>query len=91
MPIVPGVATGQQIILTKTGFLPQTLYSARDTPVVWTNLTAKTVTITVEHVGIAPAKVAPGATFSWVPNVLDFGYRSSTGDSGLVNVDAFGG
>ena len=34
--------------------------------------------------------IATGATYSWTPNVLDFGYKSSTGDVGIVNVGAFG-
>jgi hypothetical protein len=90
IPIKPSADTGQQIIYTSSGFLPRTLYSSLQTPVVWTNLSSKPLVLTLEHVGLAPVTIATGATYSWTPNVLGFGYKSSTGDFGIVNVGAFG-
>jgi hypothetical protein len=90
-PITPFADSGQQVVLTTSGFLPRTLYSALHQPVVFTNLTSKVITLTVEDVGIAPATIEPGGHFSWIPNVLAFGYKSSTGDGGIVNVGAFQG
>ena len=90
IPIKPYSDTGQQIIYTSSGFLPRTLYSSLHTPVVWTNLSNKPLVLTLEHVGVAPVTIAVGATYSWTPNVLAFGYASSTGDFGYVNVGAFG-
>jgi len=89
-PIKPFGDTGQQIILTSTGVLPRSLYSSLHQPVVWTNLTSQPVTLTIEHVGLAPVTVQPGATYSWTPNVLSFGYTSSAGGSGYVYPGAFG-
>jgi hypothetical protein len=90
IPIKPYSDTGQQIIYTSSGFLPRTLYSSLHTPVVWTNLSTKPVVLTLEHVGVAPVTIAVGATYSWTPNVLAFGYQSSNRDFGYVNVGAFG-
>ena len=56
----------------------------------WTNLSPKPLVLTLMNVGVAPVTIATGATYSWTPNVLDFGYKSSTGDAGIVNVGAFG-
>ena len=88
-PIQPYADTGQQVVLSPTGFLPRTLYAALHDPVVFTNLTSKVVTLTVENVGLAPVKIQPGGHYAWTPNVLAFGYKSSTGDAGIVNVGAF--
>jgi len=91
MPINPLQDTGQQVVLTSGGFLPRTLYSAMEKPVVFTNLTAKPITLTLTDIpGVAPVVIAPGGSWSWVPNALQFAYRASTGDWGLVEVGAFG-
>ena len=88
--ITPYSDSGQQIVLTASGALPRTLYTALKTPIVFTNLTAHPLTLTIEHVGIPPATIASGETFSYTPTVLAFGYKASNGASGIVNVDAFG-
>jgi hypothetical protein len=90
IPIKPSSDTGQQIVYTSSGFLPRTLYSSLQTPVVWTNLSSKPLVLALEHVGVASVTIAVGASYSWTPNVLGFAYRSSTGDAGIVNVGAFG-
>lgn len=81
--------SGQQIILTSSGALPQQLFSNVSTPVTWTNLTDKTLTLTVVASGRSPQQIPPGGSYTWTPNVLDFGYRASNGDRGGVNVGAF--
>jgi hypothetical protein len=81
--------SGQQIIVTSTGALPQQLFSAVSTPVTWTNLTDKTVTLTLAVAGQPPKQVPPGGSYTWTPNILDFGYQVSNGDKGGVNVGAF--
>src|ERR1700722_9899972 len=88
-PIHQVTDTGQQIILTATGALPQQLFSAVSTPVTWTNLTNRTVTVTVTGGGHSPQSIPPGGPYTWTPNVLDFGYVVSNGDKGGVNVGAF--
>jgi hypothetical protein len=89
-PITPLNDTGQQIVYTSTGFLPYTLYSSLQTPVVWTNLSPKPLVLTLLHTGVAPVTIPVGGTYSWTPNVLDFGYAAQNGDAGIVNVGAFG-
>ena len=37
-PIDPLQATGQNVVFTPTGFLPRTLYSSLNTPIIYTNL-----------------------------------------------------
>jgi hypothetical protein len=88
-PITPFADTGEQVVLTSSGFLPRTLYASTQQAVVFTNLTTKPVTLTIEDVGLKPAVLQPGATYHWIPNVLAFGYKSSTGDGGIVQVGAF--
>lgn len=83
--------TGQQVILTSKGVLPRTLYAALNTPVVFTNLSSRPLTLTIEHVpGVRPQTVAPGGTYSWVPTALAFDYRITGGDWGNVQVGQFG-
>jgi hypothetical protein len=81
--------SGQQIILTSHGVLPQQLFSAVSTPVTWTNLTDKTLTVTLVDTGQPAKQLPPGGSFTWTPNVLDFGYTVSDGDKGGVNVGSF--
>jgi hypothetical protein len=88
-PIKPFSDTGQQMVLTSSGFLPSQLYAATAQPVVVTNLTPKTVTITMTGTGAPPHTLAPGASFSYTPTVLAYGYGSSTGKHSVVNVGAF--
>jgi hypothetical protein len=88
-PIQTFADTGQQVVLSPSGFLPRTLYAALHQPVVFTNLTSKVVTLTIGNVGLAPVQLQPGGHYEWTPNVLAFGYKSSTGDAGIVNVGAF--
>src|SRR5580704_3365096 len=52
--------SGQQIILTSNGVLPQQLFSAVSTPVTWTNLTGKTLTLTLADTGQTPKQILPG-------------------------------
>lgn len=88
-PIDQAVATGQQIVLHSHGVLPAQLFASGSSPVVWTNLTSQTITLTINNVGLSSQKIAPGASYSWRPNVLDFSFSASNGGKGVVNVDAF--
>jgi hypothetical protein len=88
--ITPFSDSGQQIVLAASGALPRTLYSALKTPVVFTNLTAHPLTLTIKDAGIPPATIVSGGTFSYTPTVLAFAYTASNGAAGIVNVDAFG-
>jgi hypothetical protein len=92
-PIKPFSDSGQQMVLTVSGFLPSQLFSATGQPVVVTNLTPKRVTITLVSTGLsAPShSLAPGASFSYTPTGLAYGYASSTGRHSVVNVGAFTG
>ena len=88
-PIGQSVDTGQQIILHLHGSLPAQLFAAQSTPVVWTNLTSRTVTLTINNVGLQPQTIAPGKQYAWTPNVLDFSFAASNGAKGVVHVAAF--
>lgn len=78
--------TGQQIILTKTGVLPRSLYASLNQPVTWTNLTAKPVTLTFKGTPAPMTTVVPpGGSYSWNPvNQLSFTYTSSAAGTGQV-------
>lgn len=88
-PIKPYSDTGQQVVLTSSGFLPYQLYASPGEAVVVTNLTPKTVTINTVSTEAPPHVLAPGASFSFKPTVLAYGYASSTGKHSVVNVGAF--
>ena len=65
-PINPMQDTGQQIIITSQGVLPQALLTPSPTTITWTNLTAKPVTVSYSKFG-APGTsgpIAPGGHFS---------------------------
>jgi len=91
-PIKPYGDTGQQVILSSSGVLPRSLYASLDQPVVWTNLTSKPVTLTLNHVpGVAPQVIQPGRSWSWNPvGQLSFSYTSSAGGTGYVYSGVFG-
>jgi hypothetical protein len=88
-PIPSGNATGQQVILTAKGFLPRELFAPSHKPVVFTNLTDHTVTLTFEVTSQGPpATLAPGQSTSFVPRATQFTYQSSTHYGGIVVVGA---
>ena len=89
VPITSGVATGQQVILTDKGFLPAVLYASLKTPVTFTNLSSKTAKITLVDTGYPVTSLAPGASFSWTPDDLQFEYQATGGFHGKAEVGAF--
>jgi hypothetical protein len=89
VPITPGVATGQEVVFTDKGFLPAVLYAALKTPVTFTNLSSKTVKINLVGTGYPITSLAPGASFSWTPDDLQFEYMATGGFHGKAEVGAF--
>jgi uncharacterized membrane protein len=91
-PITPLQDSGQNAVLTTKGFLPRVLYASRTTPVVYTNLTPRPVTITFPHSPASPpALIPPGGSYDYTPRSLQFQYTSSTGFTAYVVVGAFTG
>lgn len=91
-PITPLQDSGQNVILTSRGFLPRVLYASRTAPVVYTNLTSGTVTISFPHSPASPAAtIAPGASYDYTPRSMQYEYTSSTGYTAYVVVGAFTG
>jgi hypothetical protein len=88
-PITPLQDAGTNVVVTTGGFLPRTLYAPTKTPVVFTNLTPNAVTITFPHTPNRAAVIAPGASFTFMPDELALVYRSSTGDFGFLTVGVF--
>lgn len=91
-PITPLQDSGQNVILTQKGFLPRVLYASRTAPVVYTNLSSRTVTISFPHSPASPAAtIASGGSYSYTPRSMQYEYTSSTGYSAYVVVGAFTG
>lgn len=89
-PIAPLGGEGTQIILTNKGFLPYHLFADLNTPVVWTNLTAKPVRIWFEYSAVTSKLIPPGGTFTYTSKgEASFVYRSSTGYHGQIDFGAF--
>lgn len=89
-PITPLQDSGQNAIVTTKGVLPRVLYAARTTPVVYTNLTPRAVTVTFPHSPASPpATIAPGGSYSYTPRSMQYEYTTSTGYTGYVVVGAF--
>lgn len=89
-PIPNSVAEGQQIILTKKGFLPFRLFAELNQVITWTNLTAKTVVIRFEYSTVKSAPIPPGGTFTYSSSSsYTFNYVSSSGFRGIVAIGAF--
>jgi hypothetical protein len=88
-PITPFSDSGQQVVLTPSGALPRELYSSLHEPVIFTNLTAHPLKLTVKNVGVTPSTIQPGGTYSYTPTVLAFSYAASNGAAGIVYVGAF--
>jgi hypothetical protein len=77
---------GDQIIITDKGVLPYHLFVASDTPVTWTNLSSKPVSIASFYkTGPTSSTIPVGGTFVWPgAGLLSFVYKTSTGFQGIV-------
>ena len=88
-PIFSRIDTGQQVIYTTKGFLPAYLFGATGQPIIFTNLTEKPVTVSFLGTTSKPETIAPGASYSFLADVLQFQYRASNGDHGKAQIGAF--
>jgi hypothetical protein len=75
------IATGQNVIWTAKGFLPAWLFANAGQPIVFTNLSNRSVTISVIPLGIPPFTVAAGKSYSLMPTpgVDQFQYSTDHG------------
>jgi hypothetical protein len=84
-PVQPEFAAGQNILITSTGFHPQTLEANVTSPVVWTNRTDHPQRIIFEHFPIDSGTIPPGGTFTWTTaDAVALGYRSTSGWQGKL-------
>jgi hypothetical protein len=89
-PIDPYSDSGGQIIISDKGVLPYNLFVDIGVPVVWTNLTAKPVTVKVVGYPVESPPIPPGGTFTHTWTTLySFSFTTSNGHLGQVNVGAF--
>ena len=84
--IAPFTDQGTQIIITDKGLLPYHLFVASDTPVTWTNLSSKPVSITSYYSNGPSSKLIPvGGTFTWPgAGLTQFRYHTNTNYQGIV-------
>ena len=88
-PISPLKDVGQQIVVTRSGVVPETLYAFRNKPIVWTNLTDHPIRVVFSHYPLSrgSGNIAPGRTFSYtVHNNTVISYSTTSGAFGVVAV-----
>jgi hypothetical protein len=84
-PIDPAVDNGQQILITRTAFVPAQLFADVTKPVVWTNLSGKTQTVVFDVIAVHSPPIPAGAQFVWHPSTtLDLAYHSASGLRGAL-------
>lgn len=84
-PINPTVDNGQQILITRSAFVPAQLFADVTKPVVWTNLSGTTQRVVFDVIAVHSPPIPPGAQFVWRPSTtLDLGYHSATGVRGAL-------
>jgi hypothetical protein len=88
-PIFSRIDTGQQVIYTTKGFLPAYLFAATGQPIIFTNLTAKPLTISFLGTTSKPVTIARGGSYSFLTDVLQFQYHAANGDHGKAQIGAF--
>jgi hypothetical protein len=77
--IPPDFGAGQDIIIGKTGFQPETLEANVSAPVVWTNLSGRPQRIIFVNFAVDSGTIPPGGTFTWsTTNAVDISYLSGT-------------
>lgn len=75
-PIPNVLAPGQNIIISKTGCMPQTLEANVSAPVVWTNLSGKPQRVVFSNFGVDSGTIPVGGTFTWsTQDAVAMGYK----------------
>ena len=89
--ITPNIATGQNVVFTKKGFLPAWLFAATGQPITFTNLSSSPVTIRCVPLSQPAFTIQPGKSFSFVPTagIDQFEYITSQGFHGKAQVGVF--
>jgi hypothetical protein len=80
------IQSGQQILIYQAGFWPNQLYANELVPVVWTNMTKVTQTVSIVGIGVKSPPIPPGDQWEWKTTgggVL--AYRSAVGSQGILN------
>lgn len=67
LPIASTSTLGQQILIHKTAFVPQTLYADSGEALVWTNESGAPTRVQIYNYRITSPTIPPGAQFVWTP------------------------
>jgi hypothetical protein len=67
LPIASSSTLGQQILIKKKAFVPETLYATIGRALVWTNESGAPTKIQIYNYRINSPTIAPGAQFVWTP------------------------
>jgi len=88
--ISPGVASGDQVLITATGLRPAHLLGGVKVPITFTNLTDQPQQLTFEYSSVRSPVIAPGGTWTWTPKTgISVAYDSPSGLHGLLDIGAF--
>jgi hypothetical protein len=87
-PLNPVVDSGQQVVITPTGFEPAELYADDTLPVVWTNLSGSPQTISFVALPVHSAVIPVGGQFVWNAHGagLTLAYHSTSGLHGVLRL-----
>lgn len=87
-PIPSGFAAGQDILITSSGFEPQTLEANVSAPVVWVNETTQPQRIIFDGFSVDSGTIPPGGSFTWSStNAVAIGYHSASGKMGKLDMN----
>jgi hypothetical protein len=75
-PIPAAFAPGQNIIISKTGCMPQTLEANVSAPVVWTNLSGTPQRVVFIDFAVDSGTIPVGGTFTWTTgDAVEMAYK----------------
>lgn len=89
-PIDPVSDTGQQIVITGQGVLPDHLFANIGVPIIFTNLSSKPVTVSFISDPVMSPSIPTGGTWSYTfPDSYSVAFYTSSNFLGQIDVGAF--
>ena len=80
IPVTQYVGAGQQIIITRNGFWPQTLDANMKVPITWTNLSGRPQKVIFDDIPVSSATIPAGWQYVWKSYFGgSYAYKSASG------------
>jgi hypothetical protein len=83
----PGPESGDQVVITSSGFQPDHLFARVKVPITFTNLSSKPQQIDFEHFSITSPVIAPARKWSWTPKTgVSIQIVNREGQTGILDI-----